>query len=151
MLAKVAEACGAVADASPADGARPAVATTSATPPSPAGSDSQARLPTMSRCMRFTSRATTGVAAPHKKRGTTRRDAHLSRPMRAGCQGPRKDGSAAVMDGSVETTGDPLATKGEPRNSFTRIFSAVRVARAWQVSVGLGPPRALASAELSAT
>jgi hypothetical protein len=33
---------------------------------------------------------------------------------------------------------------------LTRIFSAVRVASAWQVSVGFGTPSAFASAGLSA-
>ena len=54
------------------------------------------------------------------------------------------------MRGSVDTTGVPPATQGAPWNSLTKIASAVRVARAWQVSVGLGPPSALARAELSA-
>ena len=56
-----------------------------------------------------------------------------------------------MTEGSVETVGDPVATKGAPPNSLIRIFSAVRVARAWQVMVGFGPPSALARAELSAT
>ncbi len=34
------------------------------------------------------------------------------------------------MEGSVETAGEPLETKGAPPKSFTRTFSAVRVARA---------------------
>jgi hypothetical protein len=31
-----------------------------------------------------------------------------------------------VIDGSVETVGDPVATNGAPPNSLTRIFSADR-------------------------
>jgi hypothetical protein len=35
-----------------------------------------------------------------------------------------------VIEGSVETVGDPVLTKGAPPNSLTRIFSAVLVASA---------------------
>lgn len=59
-------------------------------------------------------------------------------------------GRAEVTRGSVEGTGTPLVTHGVPPNSLTKIFSAVRVAKACEVRVGFGPPRALANAELSA-
>jgi hypothetical protein len=50
----------------------------------------------------------------------------------------------------MEDIGASRPTHGSPPNSRVKIFSAVRVARAWVVSVGFGPPMLLARTELSA-
>src|SRR5215510_9721948 len=59
--------------------------------------------------------------------------------------------TAAVTARSIDETGASRSTHGSPSKYVRKILSAVRVANAWVVSVGFGPPSALASAELSAT
>jgi hypothetical protein len=63
----------------------------------------------------------------------------------------RRSSTARVTASSIEETGSRLPTQGLPPKCCSMIRSAVRVARACVVSVGLGPPIPLASAELSAT
>jgi hypothetical protein len=59
--------------------------------------------------------------------------------------------TARVTTASIDDTGDPGPTQPSPSKYFDTIASAVSVASACVVNVGLGPPRPLASAELSAT
>src|SRR5258707_1313084 len=61
----------------------------------------------------------------------------------------RRSITARVTRGSIEETGASLCTQDLPPKYCVKIFSAVRVASAWVVKVGFGPPIPFARAELS--
>ena len=63
---------------------------------------------------------------------------------------PRRT-AAAVTLGEIDEVGSPFMTQSCPSKYRWTIRSAVRVASAWVVSVGLAPPSEFGNAELSAT
>jgi hypothetical protein len=75
------------------------------------------------------------------------------RPLEPRERGPYNPLSitAWVTTASIDDTGDSCPTQPSPSKYLRTMASAVRVASACVVSVGFGPPRPLASAELSAT